>query len=72
MSATKPLCEGIANDHDHFANFFMQDTVLKVLEKVLLDSSRTLANLTAHGEPDEESEKATKVHIVLQITNVSC
>ena len=46
--------------------------LLKVLEKVLLDSSRTLANLTVHGESDEESEKRTEVYIVLQITNVSC
>ena len=46
--------------------------LLKVLEKVLLDSSRTSANLTVHGESDEESEKGTEVHIVLQITNVSC
>ena len=39
--------------------------LLKGLEKVLLDSSRALANMTVPDESDEESEKGTEVCIVL-------
>ena len=46
--------------------------LIKGLEKVLLESSRALANLTVPSEySDEESDKGTYICIVLQITNVS-
>ena len=45
--------------------------LLKGLEKVLLDSSRALANITVPDESDEESEKGTEVCINC-IINYKC
>ena len=46
MSATKPLCEGIANDRDHFANFFMQDTVGTAAKETILEMPKAQSQLS--------------------------
>ena len=56
----------------HFHGSKILNKSPKGLEKVLLESSRALANLTVPSEhSDKESDKGKYVCIVLQITNVS-
>ena len=58
MSATKPLCEGIANDRDHFANFFMQDTVHDKLQAIKLNDEH---KETFNGHSNESYIHAHKL-----------